>query len=59
MMLGELTILSCKVNIHLQVKEKRADNFHSIESIFQTVSLYDTVGLRELEKAGCEVYVEV
>lgn len=59
MMLGELHVFCpAKLNIHLQVKEKRADNFHSIESIFQTVSLYDTVRLRQVEKAGCEVFVE-
>ena len=30
-----------KINLTLKVTGKRADGFHNIESIFQTVSLFD------------------
>jgi 4-diphosphocytidyl-2-C-methyl-D-erythritol kinase len=32
-----------KINLHLSVGEKRPDGFHSIESVFVPVSLYDTI----------------
>lgn len=32
-----------KINLGLYIKEKRRDGFHSIESIFQTISLKDTL----------------
>jgi 4-diphosphocytidyl-2-C-methyl-D-erythritol kinase len=32
-----------KINLGLYIKEKRADGFHSIESIFQTISLKDVL----------------
>jgi 4-diphosphocytidyl-2-C-methyl-D-erythritol kinase len=32
-----------KINLGLYIKEKRKDGFHSIESIFQTISLKDTL----------------
>ncbi len=32
-----------KVNLGLYIREKRKDGFHSIESIFQTISLKDTL----------------
>ena len=30
-----------KVNLTLKIKNKRPDGFHNIESIMQTISLYD------------------
>lgn len=30
-----------KINLYLEVLKKRRDNYHNIETIFQTVSLYD------------------
>jgi len=32
-----------KINLHLEVTGKRPDGYHSIKSVFQAVSLYDTV----------------
>ena len=32
-----------KINLALDVVGKRADGYHTLETIFQTVSLYDTI----------------
>ena len=39
-----------KINLHLDVIEKRGDGFHNIVSYMQTVSLCDTVTLERSEK---------
>jgi 4-diphosphocytidyl-2-C-methyl-D-erythritol kinase len=35
----------CKINLHLDIGEKRNDGFHSIESIFATLAFSDTLRL--------------
>ncbi|MBI5779094.1 MAG: 4-(cytidine 5'-diphospho)-2-C-methyl-D-erythritol kinase [Planctomycetes bacterium] len=50
-----LKILSpAKINLFLEVLGKRQDGFHEIESIMQTVSLFDTLYLHPISK-GIEV----
>ena len=34
-----------KINLYLDVKDKRPDGYHEIESIMQQVSLHDTVSI--------------
>jgi len=36
-----------KLNLYLDVLGKRRDGYHNIETIFQTVSLYDEIGFRD------------
>jgi 4-diphosphocytidyl-2-C-methyl-D-erythritol kinase len=43
-----------KVNLGLYIKEKRKDGFHSIESIFQTISLKDSLYFK-LEGEGINI----
>lgn len=38
-----------KINLYLDVLVKRDDGYHAIETIFQTVSLYDTLGFEIAE----------
>ena len=45
-----------KVNFGLRVLPGRADGFHGIESIFQTVDLYDELILTETSKKSCFVH---
>ena len=44
-----------KVNFGLNVLPKREDGFHNIESIFQTIDLYDELVVSEIENKQCIV----
>ena len=35
-----------KINLYLQILKKRKDGYHSLETIFQTISLYDEIELK-------------
>ena len=53
----ELSSLAyAKVNFGLRVLPGRADGFHGIESIFQTVELYDELSLTTVAQKGCIVH---
>ena len=55
-MLREIAVKAyAKINFGLKVFPKRDDGFHSIESIFQTIDLYDELVVRETQQADCEV----
>src|SRR5882757_2530025 len=41
-----------KINLRLDIVGKRADNFHELRTIFQTISLRDELRLRTSRKAG-------
>lgn len=47
-----------KVNLHLQVVGRRADGFHELRTIFQTVDLADSVAVELRRRAGVEIEVE-
>jgi len=53
---GSLVEILCpaKLNLFLEVKGKRADGYHEIESVMQTVSVYDTLSI---EPAACGVQI--
>lgn len=44
-----------KVNFNLKVLPKRADGFHNIESIFQTIDLYDELIVEKMDESGCNI----
>lgn len=44
-----------KVNFNLKVLPKREDGFHNIESIFQTIGLYDELIVTVNNEQGCKV----
>lgn len=43
---------AAKINLSLDVTGKRPDGYHTLESIFQSVNIYDTVGLTVEEGEG-------
>ena len=45
-----------KINLHLQVVGRRADGYHELRTLFQTIDLHDTVGV---ELGGEGVRLEV
>lgn len=47
-----------KINIGLHVLPGCVNGFHRIESIFQTVTLFDTLVVRASERKGCVVDCE-
>ena len=51
--MASLTIKSfAKVNVGLQIRNKRSDGFHNIHTIFQELELHDTISLK-LQDSGC------
>jgi len=44
-----------KVNFNLRVLPARSDGYHNIESIFQTIDLFDELEVTILEESGCFV----
>ena len=39
-----------KVNIGLQVRSKRNDQYHNIQTIFQEINLYDSLKVTKINK---------
>ncbi len=45
-----------KINLHLDIKNRRPDSYHDLASIFQSVSLFDTLLVRSLKtKKECRI----
>jgi 4-diphosphocytidyl-2-C-methyl-D-erythritol kinase len=42
---------AAKINLHLRVYRRRADGYHGIRSLFQAVSLEDTIVIRSLKES--------
>lgn len=49
---------SAKINIGLWVKEKRQDGYHELSSIMQSISLADTITIKEVSKTGIHVFCD-
>ncbi|UCG53979.1 MAG: 4-(cytidine 5'-diphospho)-2-C-methyl-D-erythritol kinase [Dehalococcoidia bacterium] len=43
-----------KINLTLEVLEKRPDGFHEVRSVIQTIKLYDTISLKPAKKLVVE-----
>lgn len=44
-----------KINLTLSILEKRPDNYHNLESVFQKINLYDEMLLEKNSKPGLEL----
>jgi 4-diphosphocytidyl-2-C-methyl-D-erythritol kinase len=47
-----------KVNLRLEILGRRADGYHELRTIFQTISLHDTLELAPLRGSGIEFSIE-
>lgn len=48
-----------KVNLNLEIIEKRKDNYHNIQSIFQKINLYDELFIQKTKADGIELYTNI
>ncbi len=56
MSLGKFNLKSyAKINLGLQVLEKRKDNYHNLNSIFQTINLFDEIDIEVFEGKGFDI----
>lgn len=47
-----------KINLYLEIKSKRLDGYHDIESVMQTVDLFDILTLTSREGHGSNITIE-
>ncbi len=47
-----------KINLYLEIKAKRPDGYHDIESVMQTVDLFDILTLTSREGHGSNITIE-
>jgi len=47
-----------KINLRLEILGKRADRFHELRTVFQTISLHDELRLRKSSKPGISLAIE-
>lgn len=44
-----------KINLNLQILDKREDNYHNLESVFQKINLYDELFVSKCEQEGLTI----
>ena len=44
-----------KINLALEVTGQRSDNFHDIDTVMTTVSLFDTISIQSSEKLSVDL----
>lgn len=48
-----------KINLNLEIVEKRKDNYHNIKSVFQKINLYDEIYIQKSNNDDCEIQTNV
>lgn len=48
-----------KVNLNLEILEKRKDNYHNIKSVFQKVNLYDEIYIQKSKNDDCKIQTNI
>lgn len=47
-----------KINLGLNVVERRSDGYHNLETVFFPVNIYDEIDIQESREDGCHLIVE-
>lgn len=55
-MAGLNLLAPAKINLFLEVLGQRPNGYHAIETVMQTVSLYDRLAIKEIAKGGIEIF---
>jgi 4-diphosphocytidyl-2-C-methyl-D-erythritol kinase len=50
-----LAFANAKINLGLNVTEKRADGYHNLETVFYPVKLYDGIEITDAEETSCVI----
>ncbi|MCX2480146.1 4-(cytidine 5'-diphospho)-2-C-methyl-D-erythritol kinase [Pedobacter sp. MC2016-15] len=50
-----LAFANAKINLGLNVIEKRPDGYHNLETVFYPVKIYDTIEITDAENTFCEI----
>jgi 4-diphosphocytidyl-2-C-methyl-D-erythritol kinase len=50
-----LAFANAKINLGLNVIEKRPDGYHNLETVFYPVKIYDTIEITDAEITSCEI----
>lgn len=50
-----LAFANAKINLGLNVIEKRPDGYHNLETVFYPVKIYDTIEITDAEDTFCEI----
>jgi len=48
-----------KINLNLEVLERRADNYHNIRSVMQSLDLHDTLTIKTETRAGDNPFIQL
>ena len=48
-----------KVNLNLEILEKREDNYHNLESVFQKINLYDEIYIKKIQTDDFKLNINV
>lgn len=50
-----LAFANAKINLGLNVTEKRPDGYHNLETVFYPVKIYDTIEITDADTTFCEI----
>ncbi len=48
-----------KINLSLEILDKRPDNYHNLKSIFQKVNLYDEIYIDKIDENECKIFSNI
>ena len=48
-----------KINLNLEVLNKREDNYHNLKSVFQKINLYDEIYIKKSNNNSCEIQTNI